>query len=184
MIDMSDFFTVQITLQSLLSVLMIFALRVVNVSIDTIRMLFVMRGRKGLVWILGVLTSVIYIVVIASVLQQTNNILSVLGYATGYATGNVVGMWLEECLAVGFAEVRIISPQRGAAIRERLRDAEYAVTEIPARGKDGMVTVLNCSVRRKEIAEVEKIVRAVDAEAFITAEDVRAVQRGFWGMEK
>ena len=73
-----------------------------------------------------------------------------------------------------------ISTQRGAAIREHLRDAEYAVTEIPAHGKDGMVTVLTCSVRRKEIAEVEKIVREADAEAFITAEDLRAVKRGFW----
>jgi len=147
-------------------------------------MLFVMRGRKFLVWILGVLTSTIYIVVIASVLQQTNNFLSVLGYATGYATGNVVGMWLEERLAIGFAEIRIISSQRGAAIREHLRDAEYAVTEIPARGKDGMVTILNCSVRRKEITEVEDIVREIDADAFITAEEVRAVQRGFWGLGK
>ena len=180
MIDMSDFFAVQITLQSLLSVLVIFALRVANVSLDTLRMLFVMRGRKFLVWILGVVTSTIYIVVIASVLQHTNNFLSVLGYATGYATGNVVGMWLEERLAIGFTEIRIISPQRGAAIMERLRDAEYAVTEIPARGKDGMVTVLNCSVRRKEIAEVESIVRQIDTDAFITAEDVRAVQHGFW----
>ncbi len=184
MINLTDFFTVDLTVQTLLGVLIIFALRVANVSLDTLRMLFVMRGRKGLVWILGVITSVVYVVVIASVLQQTNNILSVLGYAMGYATGNVVGMWLEERMAMGFAEVRIISPQRGAAIRESLRDAEYAVTEIPARGKDGTVTILNCSVRRKEIAEVEKITRAIDADAFITSEDLRAVQSGFWGLSK
>ena len=168
----------------LLSVLAIFALRVVNVGLDTLRMLFVMRGRKGLVWILGTVTSMIYIMVVASVLQQTNNFLSVLGYATGYATGNVVGMWLEERLAVGFVEIRVISPRRGAAIREHLREAEYAVTEIPARGKDGMVTILNCSVRRKEIPEVEGIIRQIDTDAFITAEDVRKVQSGFWGLKK
>ncbi|MEA2007885.1 MAG: DUF5698 domain-containing protein [Chloroflexota bacterium] len=184
MIDLNEFFTVQITLQALLSILLIFALRVVNVGLDTLRILFVMRGRKGLVWILGTVASIIYIMVIASVLQQTNNFLSVLGYAMGYATGNVVGMWLEERLAIGFVEIRIISPQRGASIREHLRDAEYAVTEIPARGKDGMVTVLNCSVRRKEIKEVENIVRQIDTDAFITAEDVRTVQRGFWGLKK
>lgn len=181
---MSDFFTLQITLQTLLGALLIFAVRVVNQAIDTLRIMFVMRGRKFLVWMLGVLSSMIYILVIASVLQGTNNLLTVIGYATGYATGNVVGMWLEERLAVGFSEVRIISPQRGAAIREHLRDAEYAVTEIPARGKDGMVTVLTCSVRRKEIAEVEKIVREADADAFITAEDLRAVKHGFWGLKK
>lgn len=182
MIDWHAFFTVQITQQVVLNVFLIFMLRVINISLDTLRVLFVMRGRKGLVWVLGTLTSAIYVVVIASVLQETNNFLSVLGYATGYATGNVAGMWLEERLAIGFSEVRIISSQRGSAVKEHLRAEEYAVTEIPARGKDGMVTVLTCSVRRKEIAEVESIVRKVDRNAFITAEEVSRVQHGFWGL--
>jgi len=87
-------------------------------------------------------------------------------------------MWLESKLAIGFAEVRVISSQWGAAILDVLRENDYAVTEIPARGKDGMVSVITCSVRRKQIREIEKLVREVDEQAFITTEDVVAVRRG------
>ena len=63
-----------------------------------------------------------------------------------------------------------------------MRSEGYAVTEIPARGKDGMVTMLNCSVRRKYVQRVDKLVRDIDEEAFVTAEEVRPVWRGFWRM--
>jgi len=88
-------------------------------------------------------------------------------------------MWIEGKLAIGFAEVRVISSQWGAAILEVLRENDYAVTEIPARGKEGMVSVITTSIRRNQIKEIEKLVREVDANAFITTEDVIAVQRGF-----
>ena len=101
-------------------------------------------------------------------------------YAAGFATGNVVGMWLEDKLAIGIAEIRVISPNWGAAILEVLRENNYAVTEIPGRGKDGMVSVITASVRRSQVQDFEKLVKDVDQEAFITTEDVVAVQRGFW----
>ena len=63
------------------------------------------------------------------------------------------------------------SPRRGSAIVERLRSDGYAVTEIPAWGKDGMVTLLNCSLRLKHAMRVDKLVREIDPDAFVTAED-------------
>ena len=56
----------------------------------------------------------------------------------------------------------------------------YAVTEIAARGKDGMVTMLNCLVLRKNVDKARQLVNEIDPEAFITIEDVRPVRRGFW----
>ncbi|TFG47444.1 MAG: DUF2179 domain-containing protein, partial [Anaerolineales bacterium] len=86
----------------------------------------------------------------------------------------------EDKLAIGFAEVRVISPKLGSAILDVLREHKYAVTEIPARGKDGMVSVITSSMRRNQVHEFEKLVRNVDESAFITTEDVVAVQRGYW----
>jgi len=117
---------------------------------------------------------------ISSVLSNVNNILNVIGYAAGFATGNVVGMLIEERLAIGHTHLSIISSRRGAAIADRLREDGYAVTELAGRGKDGTVTLLNCSVLRKNVDQVRKIINEVDDEAFITAEDVRPVRRGFW----
>mgnify|MGYP000950877324 FL=1 len=160
--------------------LMIFALRVGDMSLDTIRVLFVMRGKKLLTWILGFIQSVIYIVAISSVLTEMDNILNVLAYAAGFATGNVVGLIIEGKLAIGHILVTIISSHRGAYITEQLRASGYAVTEISGRGKNGTVFELHASVLRKDVPNVETIVLEADPQAFVTAEDVRPVRRGFW----
>ena len=159
---------------------LIFILRVMDMSLDTLRVLFVMRGRKGVAWALGFCQALIFVVAISSVLSNLDNPLNILGYAAGFATGNVIGMLIEERLAVGHIQVSIVSPRWGAAITEKMRSEGFAVTEIPARGKDGVVTLLSCSVLRRNVNKVHEIVNQIDPTAFITAEDVRPVRRGFW----
>ena len=166
--------------QAWLAAGLIFFLRVLDMSLDTLRVLVVMRGRRGTAWVLGFFQALIFVLAISSVLNDLNNPLNILGYAAGFATGNVIGMLIEERLAIGHAQLSIVSPRFGAAIAERMRQEGYAVTEIPARGKDGMVTLLTCSVLRKNVDRVHKLVNQVDETAFITSEDVRPVRRGFW----
>jgi uncharacterized protein YebE (UPF0316 family) len=165
---------------ALLGAGLIFALRVSDMTLDTLRVLVVMRGRKGIAWVLGFCQALIFVIAISTVLSNLDNPLNILGYAAGFATGNVVGMLIEERLAIGHIQLSIISPRRGAALAERLRAEGYAITEISARGKDGVVTLLSCSVLRKNVAKVQQLVNEVDDSAFITAEDVRSVRRGFW----
>lgn len=158
----------------------IFLLRVLETSLDTIRVLFLMRGNKGVTWFAGFFQALVYILAIASVLTDLSNPLKILGYAIGFASGNVVGMWIEEKLAVGHIQLVIVSSNLGVAIAEKLREHGYAVTEIPARGRNGMVTMLNCSVFRRNVQKIRALVNQIDSTAFITAEDVRPVRRGFW----
>ncbi len=169
-----------LTSQAFLGAALIFLLRVADMTLDTMRVLVVMRGRKLVAWVLGFAQSAIFVVAISSVLSNLDNLLNVIGYAAGFATGNVIGMLIEERMAIGHIMVNIVSPGHGVAIAEHLREQGYAVTEIPARGKDGMVTLLNASVLRKNVDSVRKLVNEIDPEAFITAEDVRPVRRGFW----
>ncbi|NOY99261.1 MAG: DUF2179 domain-containing protein [Chloroflexi bacterium] len=163
-----------------LGALTIFALRVADVSVGTLRLLFILRGRKAASWVLGFFQSLIFVIAITSVLSNLDNVLNIVGYAAGFATGGVVGMWIEERLAIGYTHLQIISSRRGAALAEELRTAGFAVTEVSARGRDGMVSMLSCNVRRKEAKVVEKIVRDADEDAFVTSEEVRPVRRGFW----
>ena len=158
----------------------IFALRVSDMTLDTLRLLFVVRGKKGVAWGLGFCQSVIFVIAITSVLSNLDNPLNIIGYAAGFATGNVVGMLIEERLAIGHVKLSIVSSGRGAVLCQTLREAGFAVTEIPARGKDGMVSMLSVSVKRKDVTRVESVVREKDAEAFVIAEDVRPLRRGFW----
>lgn len=163
-----------------LGALMIFGLRITDMSLDTLRMLFVMRGRKGIAWVLGFCQSAVYVIAITRVLSNLNNPLTVLAYAAGFATGNVLGMLVEERLAIGHIQLQIVSKKRGVALARALRDGGYGVTEISARGKDGTVRLLSTSVLRKDLAHARRIVHDTDKEAFITSEDVRPVLRGYW----
>ena len=160
--------------------LVIFTLRVTDMSLDTLRVLFVIRGRKPLAWALGFVQSALWVVAITSVLSNLDNLFNLIGYAGGFATGNVVGMMIEERLAVGFGHIRIISSRRGSAIADTIRQSGYAVTEIAGRGKDGTVSVLNCSVKRREIDSLQRSVYAIDPDAFVTVEDIRPLHRGYW----
>jgi len=173
---MEDWFTIS----AVLSAGVIFALRVSDMTLDTLRVLVMMRGRRKIAWVLGFFQASIFVIAITNVLSNLDNLLNILGYAAGFATGIVVGMTIEERLAIGHVQLSIISPGRGAALAERLRVEGYAITEISGRGKDGVVTMLSCSVLRKNVSKVQELVNEVDDSAFITAEDVRSVRRGFW----
>lgn len=169
-----------LSLSTVLIAVSIFFLRVIDMSLDTVRLLFVVRGRKLLAWFLGFFQSAVFIIAISEVLTNEQNFLTIVGYAGGFATGNVVGMYIEERLAIGHIHLTIVSPSRGAGIADMLRQQGYAVTEISARGLQGTVTLLHVDVMRRQLSTVEKLVRESDGEAFITAEDVRPIRRGFW----
>ncbi len=160
--------------------ILIFLIRVTDMSLDTLRVLFVVRGRRAQAWIVGFFQSALWVIAVASVLSHLDNLFNVLAYAAGFATGNVVGMRIEERLAIGHSHLRVISSQRGDAIAEAVRRAGYAVTELAGRGKDGTVSILSTSVRRRDIEPVRREVLLVDPEAFVTLSDVRPLHRGFW----
>lgn len=163
-----------------LGAIFIFSMRVLGIALDILRVLFVMRGVKLVAWIVGFFESLLFVLVITSVLNNLDQPIFIIAYAAGFATGGVVGVWIEDKLAIGYTHMQITSSRRGSSIAEKLREEGFAVTEISARGRDGMVSMLSCNVRRKRVDLVEKIVRETDEDAFVTSEDVRRVRRGFW----
>jgi uncharacterized protein YebE (UPF0316 family) len=167
-----------------LSALGIFALRVCDTSADTVRVVMVVRGRKKEAWFLAFLGTLVFVVAISSVLTHLDNPLNAVGYAAGYATGNVVGMWIEQLLAIGYTRLTVVSAALGSDIAANLRQNGFAVTEIPATGKDGSVCILNCSLMRKLVGQAQKVIMDTDPNAFITAEDVKPIHRGFWRTSK
>ena len=170
-----------ITHEILITGIAIFLLRIVDMSMDTLRVLFVVRGKKLIVWILGIMQSAIFIVAISNVLKGENHWFTILGYAVGFATGNIIGMSIEERLAIGFQRITIISRTKGIEIAAAIRDAGFGVTEMPARGKDGDVAFININAKRKQVPDVEKIALGLDENAFITVDDFKTVNHsGYW----
>jgi uncharacterized protein YebE (UPF0316 family) len=160
--------------------ILIFFIRVADMSLDTLRVLFVVRGRRPQAWIVGFVQSALWVIAVASVLSHLDNLLNVLAYAAGFATGNVVGMRIEERLAIGHSHLRVISRQRGEAVAGAVRRAGFAVTELSGKGKDGAVSILTTSVHRRDIDPVRNEVLQADPDAFVTLSDVRPLHRGFW----
>lgn len=166
--------------ETILPALLIFCLRLVDVTLYTLRFMMTIRGRKRFAWLLGFFQAIVFVTAVRGVIADTGNWLKVVGYAAGFATGMLIGLWIEGRLALGHTHLRIVSARLGARIAESLRQRGFAVTEIPARGRDGAVTLLNVDILRKDTRGTLEIVEQADPDAFITAESVRSVQRGFW----
>ena len=165
-------------LAAILPALTIFALRIIDISMYTMRLMMLVRGRKAFTWLFAFFQSFVYVTALRAVLADIGAPLKVLAYAAGFATVMVVGMWLESRLAVGNTHLRIISLGRGAEIAERLRSAGYPITEIAAHGRDGTVTLLNLNVPRRQSKQAVYIASQADPQVFVTAESMRLIQRG------
>jgi uncharacterized protein YebE (UPF0316 family) len=159
----------------------ILGLRVINMAMDTLRLRMMARGEKVRTFIFGVIETLIYIYTLSSVIQNLDNWVNITAYSLGFGIGSLVGMAIDERMAVGYSHLRVISPGRGALLAEQLRDQGFAVTEFAGRGRDGTVTMLSVSVKRKDNKKVRALVEDLDENAFITAEDLTPVRRGYWG---
>jgi uncharacterized protein YebE (UPF0316 family) len=162
-----------------LNVLLIFVLRVLGVATSTIRVLMMTRGMKLISAVLGFFEVLIYVVAIGKVVQDLNNIPNLLSYCIGFSVGTLLGMRLEQYLAIGFATVRVISASTSHEVAEALRQAGHGATEDTARGKDGFVGTVTTVLRRKEVEAVLVIIHQVAPEAFVTIEETRKVEHGY-----
>lgn len=159
--------------------LVIFALRTTDLSLSTTRMLMVMRGRRWATWILAFMQSIIYIIGVAGVINNLDNPINLLAFAAGFASGNVVGILIENRLAPGHSHLRIISTGRGAAILERLHEAKIGATSLPAGGRDGTVEQIYCFVPRRKTPSTVDLILQVDPSAFISTAAVRRIDGGW-----
>ncbi len=165
----------------ILGALLVFFMRVTDMSLDTLRMLFTVRGRKTLAGVIGVIQATVFIVAVSQVLKGPLTVYNVLGYAFGFGAGVMLGMYGEERLAIGYGMFRIYSPLYGMQIAAALRAGGFAATEIMAAGRDGQMIVVNCAVARRDNARVRGIIDEIDCEAFVTVDAVQPLQHGYFG---
>jgi uncharacterized protein YebE (UPF0316 family) len=157
----------------------IFLLRIVDVSMGTMRILLAVRGRKLLVPLFGFFEVVVWIFAAGHAMRHLDSIPHVVGYAGGFTMGSVVGLWIEEKLALGIATMRIVTDHVGAGLANRLREMGCGATEFAANGGKGPVEVVFTVVKRRKIREAIRVVEEWDADAFITIEEPREVRRGW-----
>jgi uncharacterized protein YebE (UPF0316 family) len=160
-------------------VVAIFLMRIVDVSLSTVRILLAVRGKKLIVPFIGFGEVLVWVFAAGTAIRHLESPLHVLGYALGFSTGTVVGLWLEEKLAIGIATMRIVTSHVDAGLAERLRELGCGVTEFGAQGRMGPVEVVFTVVPRRQIPPVLRAVEEWDPAAFITIEEPREIRRGW-----
>lgn len=160
--------------------LLIFFARIVDVSLGTVRIIYVARGLKILSPILGFFELMIWLLAIGQIFQNLTNPVYYLAYASGFAAGNYVGIIIEERLAMGRVVIRIITQIEATNLVSSLRAAGYGVTVVGAEGSTGPVKLIFTIVERKETAKVIGLVQQFNPKAFFSVEDVRVAREGIF----
>jgi uncharacterized protein YebE (UPF0316 family) len=161
-----------------LGAVFIFICRVSDVSIDTLRVVSIVKGQRGLAAVFGTLEAGIFVVALASVFRPPIHWLQMVGYAAGFGVGTLVGMTLATRFSSEFVLFRVLSRLAGGPIGDRLRSGGFAVTAVAGEGRDGPVEILFSVVRRSQAREALELVRAVDAKAFVVLEPVQHAAGG------
>lgn len=161
----------------LLSALMIFALRVTDVTIGTLRIGMLVRGYRLLAGLLGFIESLIWLVSVAQVLSSLDEPIKAIAYCAGFATGTMLGVTVERWLAMGKSVMQVIAPVGSPQVAPTLREAGFVVTVVNAEGRDGSVRIAYSVISKKRQAQALGIVSKLNPEAFITFEEVRTAER-------
>src|SRR5512135_378035 len=114
--------------------LLIFMARICDVSIGTLRIIFVSKGKKNIAPFLGFFEVLIWIIAISKIMENLDNYINYVAYAAGFATGNFVGMIIEEKLAMGILMIRIITHNGGPELVQLLNNRGFGATSTEAHG--------------------------------------------------
>lgn len=155
--------------------ILIFFARISDVTLGTLRIIFVSRGNKVVAPILGFFEVLIWVIAISNIIQHLNNMYCYIAWAGGFATGNFIGMKIEERLAIGVNLVRIITKKGDKKLIDALYSGGFGATVIDAQGKDSEVNMIYTIVKRKEIQNLTSLIKINSPDAFYAVEDVRYV---------
>ena len=171
---MEQFFSIPILVTGIL----IFIARIVDVSLGTLRTISIIQGRTWVAFWLGFGEIIIWLSVISTVILQVREIpVLAFFYAFGFASGNLVGIRIEKWLAFGHIVIRVISTKHYMAMADTIRQAGFAVTTFRGEGRSGPVMELCIVCRRKHLRQVIGIVQAIEPGAFYITEQVGEVSK-------
>lgn len=157
--------------------LLIFFARIMDVSLGTIRIIFISKGYKSIVPIIAFIEILIWILAITRIMQNLDNWVCYIAYAGGFAAGSYIGMIIEEKLALGHELVRIITKKEAFRLVDMLRDKGYGITTLKAQGAEGEVAVIYVIVSRKNMNDVVSLIKEYNPQALYTIEDIRFVNK-------
>lgn len=167
-------------MQLALGYFLIFAARVLDMSMATIRLLLLVRGKRFQAAVIGFFEVLIYILALNMVVNNLDNIFNLLVYSLGFAAGNYVGSYVEEKMALGHATVQVIPKEKDEDMAAELRKLGYGVTVITGSGREGPRRILIITIKRKSLPELMRVIDELNRDSFVTVMDTQFIHGGFW----
>ncbi len=162
--------------------LFIFTMRVTDSALGTVRLIFLMRGWRWAAMALAFIEALIFALATAGVLATlSQNIVNLMAYCLGYATGSYLGMVLEARFVTSYVIVRLVARNGSASggPAALIRQQGHGVTEVEALGGSGEVKLLHSVVRRQDVEPLLKAIHSAFPQTFVTLEEARTVRRGW-----
>ncbi len=163
-----------------LTPIIIFVGRICDVTLGTLRIIFVSKGEKRKAPFVGFFEVFIWVIVISQIFSNSNNLVAYLAYAGGYAAGNFVGIMVENKIAIGFFLFRIYTKKNGTELTRLLNNNGLGSTYIKGKGAISEVSVIETVVSRKSEKKVIDLVNTFDTDAFYLIEDIRSKRKGIF----
>jgi len=160
--------------------LIIILARMVDVTLGTLRIIFVSRGNRIIAPILGFFEVFVWVVVISQIMQNLNNPLNYVAYALGFAIGNYLGIQAEEKLAIGHLVIRLFVTEGADEIMKKIIDAGFGITSIKGKGATNEVTILFSVIKRKDLDSFLSIINESDKKIFYSVETAREAHLGIY----
>lgn len=160
--------------------LLIFISRLGDVTLATLRHIFISKGLKKIVPFIGFFEVLIWLVAIRQVFNNLNNIACFLAWAGGFSMGTYVGILIEEKIALGMQLIRIISSADHTALTTELKKINQGYTIVDGEGSQGAVKLIFLQVRRKNKPEVIALIHKHLPDSFYSIEDIRNSQLGIF----
>lgn len=158
--------------------LFIFFARICDVSINTLRIIFMLHSRKYIATILGFFEAAIWLLAISQIFQNLGSWQTFLAYAGGYAMGIFVGMMIEERLAIGNVVVRVITAKPADELIGFFREKHMRFTSLEGESGDGPVNVLFTVMKRERLPVILEAIKKHNPQAMYTVEGVKKVGDG------
>lgn len=158
----------------------ILIINIVYVSLNTLRMILTLKGRRYIAAFISMFEIVMYVVGLGLVLNNLDQIQNLIAYAVGFGLGIIVGSVIEEKLALGYITVNVISTDPNIEFTRKLRDKGYGVTSWFAYGMDGDRLAMQILTPRKYELRLYEAIKTIDPKAFIISYEPKQINGGFW----
>jgi uncharacterized protein YebE (UPF0316 family) len=174
---MTEFIDSEIFKWVILPVLIFFA-RMCDVTLGTLRNVFIGKGLRRIVPFIGFFEVLIWLISMRQIMKSLDNPMCYIGFAGGFSMGTYIGLLIERKLALGKQVVRIITEKDIRSLAQALRENNFGVTVVDAQGAKGPVKIIFTVVKRTDIEMVLRLIQAHNPQAFYSIEDTRAARQG------